>query len=57
MSRELTVPYGGVSFRVAVDASGHITDVFLLGGWWNASEVLSPSLIERLEEGALEVVA
>ena len=57
MSQELVIPYGGVSFRVAVDASGHITDVFLLGGWWDAKEVLSPSLICRLQEGALEVVA
>ncbi len=53
MTRELTVPYGGANFRVAVDASGRITDVFLLGGWWNAREVLSPALIAALEEGAV----
>ena len=57
MSGELTVPYGGVNFRVAVDEAGRITDVLLLGGWWTASEVLSPALIHWLQEGALELVA
>jgi hypothetical protein len=57
MSRELIVPCGGVEFRVCADDAGRITDVFLLGGWWNAREVLSLTLIAALEEGALEVVA
>jgi hypothetical protein len=56
--RELTLPYGGATFKVAVDEAGRITDVFLPGmGWWNAREVLSPALIAALEEGALELVA
>jgi len=55
--RELSLPYGGATFRVACDESGRITDVFLLGSWWNARDVLSPALIAVLEEGALEAAA